>query len=167
MRIAFLDLLFSWPPHGGADVDVYHVAEGLQRAGHEVHLFGVRSGITWERGAFDPESLPFPATKLDFPEGLQDREHVVGALSNAVDAWRPNLLYVGDSFFLKTCLIHSLAQYPQVARFYAHELLCHKDILRYREGAPCTNDYLSTPDVCRACALEHQRSALRSGQHLA
>jgi len=167
MRIAFVDLMYSWPPHGGADVDVHQVMVGLQARGHEVHLFGVWSGITWERGAFDAGAQPFPATRLEFPGGLRDRSEVVGRVRDAVAGWVPDAVYVGDSFFLKPYLIHALAAYPQLARFYAHEVLCHKDILRWRDGGPCDKDYLHTPDVCRACALEHQRGAIRSGGHLA
>lgn len=167
MRIAFVDLMYSWPPHGGADVDVHQVALGLQARGHAVHLFGARSGITWERGAFDAGAQPFSATRLEFPEGLCDHKVVVGRMRDAVVAWGPDAIYIGDSFFLKPYLIHALAGYPQLARFYAHEVLCHKDILRWRDGGPCDKDYLRTPDTCRACALEHQRGAIRSGGHLA
>lgn len=167
MRIAFIDLLFSWPPHGGADVDLYHVASGLQARGHTVHLFGTRSGITWERGAFDENALSFPATRIDFPQGMRQRPLVVGAIQKAVSAWKPDCVYVGDSFFLKPYLIDALRAYPQLARLYAHEVLCHKDILRFREGAPCPNDFLNNPDICRECGSEHQRAALKSGALLA
>lgn len=32
-RVAFVDLVFNWPPNGGADADLYHVITGLQREG--------------------------------------------------------------------------------------------------------------------------------------
>lgn len=167
MRIAFIDLLFSWPPHGGADVDVYHVAMGLQARGHEVCLFGAHSGVTWERGVFDPAALPFPAVRCDFPAGLYQRDAVLGEVRKAVAAWQPDVVYVGDSFFLKPFLIECFQDYAQLARFYAHEVICQKDILRFRDGAPCANNFLDTPDECRACGLQHQQAALRSGAHLA
>ena len=166
-RIAFIDLLFSWPPHGGADVDIFHVASGLQQRGHEVHLFGTYSGTTWERGAFDPTALPFPATRIEFSTGFRTHAQVVDPISAAVRQWKPDIVYVGDSFFLKPHLIQALKHYPQLARFYAHETLCHKDILRYRDGSPCALSYLDTPDVCRKCALQHQAPAMRSGANLA
>ena len=61
MRIALVDLLFCWPPHGGADVDCFNVASELQAAGHEMHLFGLSVPDSWERGAFSPERLSCPA----------------------------------------------------------------------------------------------------------
>ena len=53
MRVAFVDLVFSWPPNGGADIDLYHVLQRLQAAGHEVRLFGVH-----ERGSYERDSAP-------------------------------------------------------------------------------------------------------------
>ena len=66
MRVAFVDLLFSWPPHGGADVDVYHTVAQLEAHGYDVHLFGAACQTSWERGKFHSADMPFPATRLDF-----------------------------------------------------------------------------------------------------
>lgn len=165
MRIAFIDLLFSWPPHGGADVDVYHVAKGMAALGHEAKLFGVRSGATWERGDFDPEALPFAAERLAFPRGLT--RDAVQEIARTVEAWRPDVVQVGDSFFLKPGLLEALGRYPLLTRIYAHEVLCHKDILKFRDGAPCPNDFLRTPEECRRCGAEHQRRAIQGGPVLA
>jgi hypothetical protein len=48
-----------------------------------------------------------------------------------------------------------------VLRYYAHEMACHRDILRFKDGEVCPNAYLRTPDECRKCALEFHRPALR------
>ena len=167
MRVAFVDLLFSWPPHGGADVDVFHVAKGLWERGHEVMLFGARSGRTWERGDFVPDFLPFPARRLEFQQGIRGWKEVVDAFRETVTAWRPDVVHVGDSFFLKPHLLECFRDFPLLARFYAHELVCQKDMLRYRKGAPCPKDFLNTPNVCRACGLEHQHGTIASGAGLA
>lgn len=161
MRVAFVDLIFSWPPNGGADVDLFHVARGFQAMNQEVRLFGVSDG-TWERGAFDPETLPFPATRIECVGRDFSAARVVGRVREAVDAWRPDAVVVADGFFLKPLVIHALAHYPIAARYYAHEALCHRDILRFRDGAPCPNDYLRTPDVCRACAFDRIGPLLRA-----
>jgi glycosyltransferase involved in cell wall biosynthesis len=165
MRLAFVDLLFSWPPHGGADVDLYHVIVHLQHAGHEVRLFGVRDTASWERGAFAPEALPFPAERLDFSPRQFTRAAVTRRVRQAVDAWKPEAVFVCDGFFLKPHVIQALAHYPTYARYYAYEMACHRDILRFKQGAPCPNAYLQTPDVCRRCALAHLAPSLRRGQH--
>jgi len=167
MRVAWVDLMFSWPPHGGADVDAYHVLTELQRLGHKVLLVGCWSAKTWERGDFDPDDLPFPARRADFRRGIRDGAEAVDMIARPVEGFAPDVVVVGDSFFLKPRLILRLGKYPLAARLYAYETLCHKDILRFLRGAPCPNSFLRTPDVCRACGAEHQRGWIQTGHPLA
>lgn len=161
MRLAFVDLLFSWPPNGGADVDLYQVAGGLQRAGHEVRLFVVHEEGTWERGCVAPETFPLPLTRLDFPAGELTARGVCGRLKVAVDTWTPDAVLLCDGYFLKAPVALALAQYPLIARYYAYETVCHRDILRYKDGDICPNHYIRTPDLCRQCALAFHEPALR------
>lgn len=161
MRIAFVDLLFSWPPNGGADVDLFQVATGLQRAGHEVRLFILHEEGSWERGALDPSDFPLAATRVDFRAGTLNATEVCARFRALVDTWRPDAVVVGDGYFLKPYVAAALAHHPLLLRYYAHEMACHRDILRFKAGAPCPNAYLRTPDTCRACALEYHRDALR------
>lgn len=167
MRIAFVDLLFSWPPRGGASVDLYHTATELECAGHTVHLFGLRDPESWERGVFDPEALPFGATRLDLQPGQLHRVHTPARLAELVDTWGPDLVIVGDGFFLKPYLILALQHHRIAARYYAHEMACHRDILRFKDGAPCPKHYLETPEDCRRCALEGLAPHIRAGNKLA
>ena len=74
-----------------------------------------------------------------------------------------NLVVVGDAFFLKPYLMQAFAKLPVCARFYAHELICHRDMLRFKAGAPCPNHYLQNPETCRACAYEHLKPRLQHG----
>jgi hypothetical protein len=161
MRLAFVDLLFSWPPNGGADVDLFQIASGLRRTGHEVRLFVTHEEGTWERGAFEPEGFPIPATRLDFAAGTLTQEAVCARLRAAVETWRPDMVFLCDGYFLKPHVALALAHFPLVLRYYAHEMACHRDILRFKDGETCPNAYLRTPDVCRQCALEFHRPALR------
>jgi len=163
MRIAFVDLLFSWPPHGGADADLYHVARELHRLGYDLRVFVTRDTDSWERGACEPEALPFPATRLDFTRQEFTREQVVARLVAAVDEFAPDLVCVCDGFFLKPYVLLALAHYPLLARYYAYEMACHRDILRYKNGAPCPEHYLRDPEVCRPCAAAHLAPAMRAG----
>ena len=121
MRLAFVDLLFSWPPHGGADVDLYHVILGTQSLGHEVHLFAAKDVASRERASFDPEALPFPATRLDFP--AFDRVKLPKRFRASVDAWRPDAVFVAFGYFLKPYVIEALAGYPREAGFLEVSLL--------------------------------------------
>lgn len=163
MRIAFIDLLFSWPPHGGADVDVYYVLRELKNLGYEVHLFTVREEGSWERGDIQEENLPFSVTLLEFPEQGLSEEALSRRMPVAVKEFAPHVVFLTQGYFLKVILSEALSAYPLLTRCYAHETHCHKDILRFRDGAPCPHSYLDTPEICRSCALEHQRLGLSRG----
>ncbi len=164
MRIAFIDLLFSWPPHGGADVDVYYVADALQRQGHDLCLFVARDEAAWERGQFDERQLPFSTVPLVFPPGGMTAARTTAHVRDALAAWRPDAVVLTEGYFLKTSLMLELRAYPVISRCYAHETACHRDILRFRDGAPCPNAYALTPDECRRCALDHLAPELKSGR---
>lgn len=161
MRLAFVDLLFSWPPNGGADVDLFHVASGLRDLGHDVRLFVVHEEGSWERGAFEPEGFSLAATRIDIPAGSLSHATVCARIKAAVDTWRPDVVFLCDGYFLKPHVALALAHYPLVLRYYAHEMACHRDILRFKDGAVCPNAYVRTPDVCRQCAIEFHREPLR------
>jgi glycosyltransferase involved in cell wall biosynthesis len=163
-RIAFVDLVFSWPPNGGADADLYNVAQGLADAGHTVHLFGVHESGSTDRGIFDPGALPFAATRLVFPPGRLGEAALCDRLRAAVDAWSPDLVFVTHGFALKTPVLLALAHHRTVARYYAHEHVCLRDPLRWRDGAPCPHSYPRTPDTCRACALQSRGREIRAGR---
>lgn len=162
-RLAFVDLNFSWPPNGGADADLYNVVLGLQDAGHTVKLFGAHEQHSTDRGLFDPSRLPFPAQRLEFSHSELTPAGVASAFREAVDAWQPELVFVMHGYALKNALLQGLSHHPTISRYYAHELACQRDPLRFRDGAPCPNDYLRTPEVCRRCALKHLGPAITSG----
>jgi len=149
-----VDLLFSWPPQGGADVDVYHTCAGLQALGHTVHLFAARHIESRERTGFEPDTLPFDATRLDFTNSTMTPRHVPPRFRETVDAWNPDAVFFAFGYFLKTYVMGALAHYPTVARYYAYEPFCPRDLRRFKNGESCPCNYLRTPDVCRRCALD-------------
>jgi len=167
MRIAFADLLFSWPPQGGADADVFHTCREIQAIGHDVHLFAAHHIKSRERTGFDPAALPFPSTRLDFDDAAMNRKHVPARFREAVDAWRPDAVFFAFGYFLKPYVMEALAQYPSIARFYAYEPFCPRDLRRFKDGDPCPFDYLRTPDLCRRCALKSLAPEIRSWRFLA
>ena len=165
MRLAFADLFFSWPPHGGADVDLYHTVRGLQEAGHEVHVFASSCNGCWDRGRFYARSLPFPATQLNFTRREFNRQTMPARFRVEVDAWTPDAVVVGFGYFLKPYLIEALAHYPLAARFYAYEVSCARDKCLFRDGASCPHNYLRTPEMCRQCTLQALAPQIKQGQH--
>lgn len=164
MRVAFADLNFSWPPNGGADVDLLHTVREVQAAGEEVHLFVAHEHGSTERGRVAPESLPFPCTRLDFDARALRPDAVGNVFRQAIDAFRPDVVFLAHGYALKPHLTLALRGYPLLSRFYAHELTCSRDGCRFKAGAPCPNDYLRIPDLCRACALEAQRAGIVTGE---
>ena len=165
-RLAFVDLNFSWPPNGGADTDLYNVLTGLQDLGYTIHLFVVHEESSSDRGRINPEHLPFPATRLDFSRAGLTHENLGTTIKAAVDTWRPNLVFVQHGYALKPYVLEALKAHKTVARYYAHELACARDALRFKDGHPCPQDYLRSPEQCRNCAIEHQREAIESSHLL-
>lgn len=163
-RVAFVDLVFSWPPNGGADADLYNVAQGVAEAGHTLRLFGAHEAGSTDRGIFDPDGLPFEATRLQFPAGGLTESALCAGLRSAVDAWNPDIVFVSHGFALKTPVLLALAGHRTVARYYAHEHVCLRDPLRWRDDAPCPHSFPRTPDTCRACALAHRGPEIRAGR---
>lgn len=163
-RLAFADLVFSWPPNGGADVELYNVIMGLQELGHEVRLFVAHEEGSFERGLVTPQAMPFPVTVLDFTPRRLAPEYLVPRFQNAIGMWQPDAVFLTHGFALKPYLAAGLREYRLAARYYAHELACARDPRRFKDGAPCPNDYFRTPEQCRRCALEGQRQAIEHGR---
>ena len=166
MRVAFVDLFFSWPPHGGADVDLYNVALCLHKMGYEVHVFVAACEDSWERGTVDPAKLPFPATRLDFTPRQVNRIEMPRRLRAAVDAWKPDVVFLCDGFFLKPYVSEALKHYPTVLRYYAYELVCPRDSRLFLNEAACPMNYLRTPETCRPCALQGMADEIKRWRFL-
>lgn len=157
MKLAVIDLLFRWPPDGGARTDVKEIAQRLARD-HEVTVFVPRMDCGFARGA-GVERLPFrvvaiPTTPLAF-----NPVHFGRALRQELDRFRPDLLFFTDGWYLKPLLIDRFADYPYVVRFYAYEGLClraHGTL--FRGGKLCRRDFpgggLDSWLACVGCAGE-------------
>ncbi len=165
MRISLVDLLFSWPPNGGADVDLYNLATGLTRAGHDVQVVVVNDANSWERGAIHSGHFSFSLLGVSGTGRNFHRKRLPARIREAVDMWNPDVVFLGDGFLMKPYVGLALADYPLVVRYYAYEMACLRDILQFKDGAPCPNHYLKTPGVCRACAFEHLGPEIKSGRH--
>ena len=166
LRLAIVDLLFCWPPNGGADVDLFHVIDGLVRAGAALNLFVLHLMGSWERGRLTrPDTLPCPVRRLEYtPEDLNP-DIRGAALDRHLHAWSPQVVLLGHGFTLKPLIAERLAKHwPVLIRYYAHEMACLRDARRFKDGVPCPLNALRDTDTCRQCALEHLAPAIRSGQ---
>jgi len=153
MRIAFVDLIFTWPPLGGAPLDVYYTMEAIQALGHEVHLFYGSEPENWRLDPVREDKLPFPATCLPFRRAEAKPEIFAKRFREAVDGWKPDVVFMCFGFFMKPAVSLALSHYPQVARFYAYEMFCPRDYRMFWKTHVCPYNYLKTPNVCRRCTI--------------
>jgi glycosyltransferase involved in cell wall biosynthesis len=163
MRLAFIDLVFSWPPLGGAPLDLYYTMAGLQELGHEVHLFYGAEVENWWLEPVHEDELPFQATKLPFTRAESTTEVMGARFRKAVDAWKPDVVFQCFGFFMKPIVSLALSHYPQIARYYAYEPFCPRDYRLFWGKDTCTNNYLRTPNGCRRCTLKSLKSTMRCG----
>jgi len=166
LRLAIVDLLFSWPPNGGADVDLFHVMEGLVQAGAELRLFVLHVSGSWERGRLSrPETLPCSVHRFEYARGDLKINTFSADLAQQLRAWSPDVVFMAHGFSLKPLLAEHLTKHwPILIRCYAHEMACLRDARRFRDGNPCPLNNLRNFDTCRQCAMEHLSLAIRSGQ---
>lgn len=163
MRLAFVDLVFTWPPAGGAPADLYYTASGLQELGHEVRLFHAGFTDLPEALVVRPELLPFECERLPFSYREYTPAVVPGRVREAVDAYRPDIVFQCFGFFLKPYVSQALSHYPQIARYYAYEPMCPRDYRLYYNFDTCPNNFLVTPKTCRRCVLKSSWRDIRVG----
>lgn len=153
MRLAFIDPVFTWPPAGGAPLDLYHSILGLQRLGYTVALFhGVQPGDPLSQPVAS-DDLPFECIPVETSDVWEKPEGLAAKYRAAVDAYNPDAVFLGFGFFLKPYLAQTLRSYPQIGRYYAYEPFCPRDFRRFKEGAVCPKNYLVTPRACTACTM--------------
>ena len=166
-RLAVVDLLFSWPLNGGADVDLYHVVKALNDQEVSVKLFVLQFENIPGRGQVNPADMPFPVEMVCVPEQTQHCRPITESIRNAVDAWQPDVVWLAHGYALKPHVALALTHYPLVGRYYAHEMLCARNGLRFKENNPCPHNIFDTPEICRPCALNHLGNEIRHCRHQA
>ncbi len=172
-RIAVVDLLFQWPPDGGARTDVKEITARLARD-YEVKLFVPDLDFVFPRGrgaelpGFPVEKVPtspLSFNALEFPERLRA----------AVGNFAPDLVFFTDGWYMKTPVLRSFADYRYVIRFYAYEGLCLRQHgTFFVNDRLCRRDYLKNGGdewlACTECALAwlwQSRSKVFAQEYLA
>ena len=143
-KLAILDLMFRWPPDGGARVDIKEVASRL--AGHyHVTLFAPKVNCIIERGEIIGD-LPFEIVTIPFEPADFTGPNVAARFRSALNAFRPDLVFLADGFHLKPWAAMACRDYPYLVRFYAYENAC----LRYN-GA-----FMRGDQSCYNTGLQHR-----------
>ncbi|HPQ39622.1 MAG TPA: glycosyltransferase family 4 protein [bacterium] len=156
-KLAVVDMLFRWPPDGGARVDVMETVSRLARSFH-VKLFVPQIHCVIDRGrleesvSFEVESIPF--TRREFTGPLLEKR-----FRKALASFNPDVVFLTDGFHLKPWIARAIRDYPYFLKFYAYENLCLRfngtfmrgDRYCYRSGAGAPiQDRL----YCCACGLK-------------
>ncbi|MBN2384309.1 glycosyltransferase family 4 protein [bacterium] len=166
-RLAVIDLLFQWPPDGGARVDLVHILGQLTKY-HQVVLF--YPVWDWQicRGHVSDQHFPFQLKPIRISGYQYQRWSLSKLLFKEVRAYEPDLLLVADGWAMKSVILRECADIPYFVRFYAYELTCLREYgIAYRRGAVCRINTLSGSygDLvkCQMCGLGH---ALRNRSQL-
>ena len=155
-RIVFIDLLFNWPPDGGARVDLKEVASRLSER-HSVTLIVPDFQDYFPRGRIIG-TFPFEIVKLPFTKRTFNALNLPRVFKRAVQKIKPDKLFIADGWYLKFPLAAALPEYRPILRFYAYEGLCIKDYgTQFRYGKICPKNYLRDTLECTRCALRHHR----------
>lgn len=150
-RIALVDLTFNWPPVGGCWVDLKEIADRLVHAGHEVQLFVPRFQDYYPRGMVEME-LSFPVNRIAFNRFSYNIYQVGSRFQKALRRYQPDVVFVGDGYFMKGALLPYLREWKVILRFYAYELICFNlHYYLYGEGRICDGNFIEDPRRCHRC----------------
>jgi len=155
-RIVFIDLLFNWPPDGGARVDLKEIMSRSSDS-HDVTLLVPDFPDFFPRGRIKGD-FPFKIIRLPFTRWTFNAWHLPRVFRDAVRRLKPDRVFIGDGWYLKFPLAAALKDYRPILRFYAYEGLCIKDYgTQFRYGKICPKNYLRDTIECTRCALTHHR----------
>lgn len=164
MRVAFVDLVFAWPPPGGAQTALVEVMTGLQARGFDVHLFCRTNPRAWRFGDVDTGPLEFPCTVIDGPPGLFSSGQLLAEMRRRIDEYRPDVVFLGFCRWLEPHVAEALAHYPLITRYYMYEPICPRDFCLFRKKKPCPENFLASPNTCRRCMVACWKAEFARGR---
>lgn len=168
-RIAVVDMLFTWPPDGGARTDIKEISVRLARE-HEVRLFCPDYQQFFHRGRISEPLPKLDVRTIPFNFYTFNYYFVAERFRRAIDEFAPDHVLIGDAWFMKPHVALALADYRPIIRFYAYESLCLNRGSLWRRNRICSVDYLTTGKLgilgCILCGLWGQgfRTDTRHGQ---
>jgi len=121
-KIAVVDLLFNWPPDGGARTDIKEISSRLART-HELRMFVPDLPFHFPRGrvlgepGFPVVTIPFSPLSFNFLQAAR-------RFSHAIASFCPDHVFIADGWFLKPYIVNALKKFRPIVRFYAYECLC-------------------------------------------
>lgn len=150
-KIAIVDLLFNWPPLGGASSDIKEVGAGLAREGYSVQMFVPFYNKLLTRGQIR-SPLPFPVHQLQFKKATFTPEIISRRIKEAVDNFDPDYVLLADGWSLKPYVLDALKRHKVILRFYAYENLCLLGHGNFSSrGFKCPYNFLNHREKCLEC----------------
>ncbi|OGL39589.1 MAG: hypothetical protein A2042_07605 [Candidatus Schekmanbacteria bacterium GWA2_38_11] len=152
-KIAVVDLLFNWPPDGGARVDVKEVLTRLSKY-HQVTLFVPDFPKGFPRGKIQG-NFPFDIKKINFNIATFNFIEVTRKIKREITLYSPDFLLITDDWFLKPYIVNALKEFNPILRIYAYENLCLLSYgIKFIDGKSCDFWYLKNPFKCTMCAMK-------------
>jgi glycosyltransferase involved in cell wall biosynthesis len=154
-RIAVVDILFNWPPDGGARTDLKEITTRLATH-HDVMMFVADFRWRFPRGRID-QKLGFRIDKTAFNFISFNWYHLSKRIKEKVKRFNPDYVLIADAWYMKPHLIEALSDYPIYVREYAYESSCIK--LQAFDGVnTCRRTYISGETGnslrCLQCTME-------------
>jgi len=136
---------------GGCWGELKEIADRLVGAGHQVELFVPNFQDYYPRGKVESE-LSFPVHPISFNRFTYNIYLVGSRFQKALRAFEPDVVLVGDGYFMKGALLPYLQQWPVMLRFYAYELICFNlHYYLYGERRICDGNFIEDPGRCHRC----------------
>lgn len=164
MRIAVVDMLFKWPPSGGAGTDVREICVRLRKE-HDVKIFfphfenvdideiiSVDPGVEWQ-------AVNFPRFRhFNFYEAP-------GKLKKAVSQWKPDKVFITDGYYIKPYIMLAFKDKRPILRIYGHEGLCLRRAGHFfKNNEICDRRFhgsLTDMIACQYCGLKSGQPSFR------
>lgn len=157
-RLAVIHLTYSWPPMGGATVDIHELLIRAQQD-YELKLFVPRFPRGFSRCDI-ASAQPYPIERIPFTPMTFNYRTIGGRFRGTVEEFKPDLVFIADGWHLKPWLFKAFADLTPLLRVYTHENLCLlRNGILYRNSTVCPFNFLENPKQCRWCMLSHNLGA--------
>ena len=156
-KIAVVDLLFNWPPDGGARTDVKELITRL-KIDFDVCLFVPDMDYCFPRGK-NAEKIGVKTVKIRTDILEFNYFSFSHKLKIEIEKFTPDIIFFTDGWYLKHSLITHFINYKYIIRFYAYEGLCLRQHgTFFVNNKICEKNYL-TGDFkdwlhCELCAMK-------------
>jgi len=151
-KIAFVDLVFNYPPNGGASTDLYGIMSGL-KDDHDIRLF-----LPAHKKINISQDFDFHYELIETSFFGFNYKSYPDKLKKELTRYEPDFLFVADGWYLKPYIINNLSEFNPILRFYAYETLCLKSHGHFaRLNKLCKKNYLQDPWAstfeCKICSF--------------